>query len=144
MVMGVGILLLTTLLGKIGTKRKFEFVTGVKAEDVKEVNARIAKVCEEWCTERDLVQKLQIPLDALIEGFCEENSDTRLHFKVWYDQLQIKLDVRTENMEISEEAYSEEKFTSLTVAIMMIQNMFDNVKITHADKSVLIHMDADI
>ena len=144
MVMGVGILLLTTLLGKIGTKRKFEFVTGVKAEDVKEVNARIAKVCEEWCTERDLVQKLQIPLDALIEGFCEENSDTRLHFKVWYDQLQIKLDVRTENVEISEEAYSEEKFTSLTVAIMMIQNMFDNVKITHADKSVLIHMDADI
>ena len=144
MVMGVGILLLTTLLGKIGTKRKFEFVTGVKAEDVKEVNAKIAKVCEEWCTERDLVQKLQIPLDALIEGFCEENSDTRLHFKVWYDQLQIKLDVRTENVEISEEAYSEEKFTSLTVAIMMIQNMFDNVKITHADKSVLIHMDADI
>ena len=144
MVMGVGILLLTTLLGKIGAKRKFEFVTGVKVEDVKEVNARIAKVCEEWCTERDLVQKLQIPLDALIEGFCEENPEIRLHFKVWYDQLQIKLDVRTENIEMSEEAYSEEKFTSLTVAIMMIQNMFDNVKITHADKSVLIHMDADI
>ena len=60
------------------------------------------------------------------------------------DQLQIKLDVRTENIEMSEEAYSGEKFTSLTVAIMMIQNMFDNVKITHADKSVLIHMDADI
>lgn len=144
MVMGVGILLFTTLLGKIGAKRKFEFVTGVKVEDVKEVNARIAKVCEEWCTERDLVQKLQIPLDALIEGFCEENPEIRLHFKVWYDQLQIRLDVRTENIEMSEEAYSEEKFTSLTVAIMMIQNMFDNVKITHADKSVLIHMDADI
>ena len=90
------------------------------------------------------MQKLQIPLDALIEGFCEENPEIRLHFKVWYDQLQIKLDVRTENIEMSEEAYSGEKFTSLTVAIMMIQNMFDNVKITHADKSVLIHMDADI
>ena len=144
MVMGVGILLITTLLGKIGTKRQTQFTTGTDTDDVKEVNVQIANVCEEWCTEKDLVQKLQISLDAIMEGFHEHNPQTQLNFRIWYDQLQIKLDVKSENTELTEKDWSEESFTTLSVSLMMLRNMFDNVKISQVDKSVLIHVDADI
>ena len=144
MVMGVGILLITNSLGKIGTKRQMEFTTGTDTEDVKEVNARIARICEEWCTEKDLVQKLQISMDALMEGFYEHNPYTQLSFKIWYDQLQIKLDVKSENIELTEKDWAEDNFTTLSVSLMMLRNMFDNVKISQVDKSVLIHLDADI
>jgi hypothetical protein len=142
MVMGVGILLITNSLGKIGTKRQMEFMTGTDTEDVKEVNARIARICEEWCTEKDLVQKLQISMDALMEGFYEHNPYTQLSFKIWYDQLQIKLDVKSENIELTEKDWAEDNFTTLSVSLMMLRNMFDNVKISQVDKSVLIHLDA--
>ena len=144
MVMGVGILLITTILGKIGTKRQTQFTTGTDTDDVKEVNVQLAQVCEEWCTEKDLVQKLQISLDAIMEGFHEHNPQTQLNFKIWYDQLQIKLDVKSENTELTEKDWSEESFTTLSVSLMMLRNMFDNVKISQVDKSVLIHVDADI
>lgn len=144
MVMGVGILLITTLLGKIGTKRSTEFKTGTDTEDVKEVNAQITKVCEDWCTDKELEQKLRIALDALMEGFHEHNPQTGLKFKIWYDQLQIKMDVQSDNVEITPQEWQEESLTALSVSIMMLQNMFDNVKISQAGDSVLIHIDADI
>ena len=120
------------------------FTTGTDTEDVKEVNRNIARICEEWCTERDLIQKLQIAIDSIMEGFNEHNPETQLRFKIWYDQLQIKLDMESDKVEITEEAYSEESLTSLSVSLMMLRNMFDNVKISQKDKSVLIHVDADI
>lgn len=144
MVMGVGILLITTLLGKIGTKKVEEFTTGTDPDDIKEMDKKIAKICEEWCTERELVQKLQISLNSIMEGFHEHNTQIQLKFKVWYDQLQIKLDVKSDIVEIKEEDWSEESLTSLSVSLMMLRNMFDNVKISQVEKSVLIHVDADI
>ena len=125
MVMGVGIL-------------------GTEPDDVKEVNKQIAKLCEEWCTERDLIQKLQISFDSVMERFNELNLQTRLKFRVWYDQLQVKIDVRTENASITEVAYSAESFTSLSVALMMLRSIFDNVKVVQQEKSLLLHVDADI
>jgi hypothetical protein len=144
MVMGVGILLITTLLGKIGTKKVEEFTTGTNPDDIKDTDKKIAKICEEWCTERDLVQKLQISLNAIMEAFHEHNPQTHLKFKIWYDQLQIKLDVKSDKVEITQEDWSEENLTTISVSLMMLRNMFDNVKITQVEKSVLIHVDADI
>jgi len=142
--MGVCILLVTTLMGKIGTKKVFVFETGVKADDVKAINERIVKLCEEWCTDRTLVQKLQIPLDAVMEGFYEQNPETILNFKIWYDQLQLKLDIKTDSIEKKDDIISEESFTTLSVALMMIRNMFDNVKVEQTEREIFIHMDADI
>lgn len=144
MVMGVGILLITTLLGKIGTRRIVEFTTGTDTEDVKDVCSKISKVCQEWGTERDLIQKLQISLSSIMEGFHEHNPQIQLKFKVWYDQLQVKLDVKSDNVEITEDDWSEESLTSLSVSLMMLRNIFDNVKISQVEKSVLICVDADI
>lgn len=144
MVMGVCILLITTLLGKIGTRKVFVFETGVKAENVRAINEKIVKLCEEWCTDRTLVQKLQIPLDAVMEGFHEQNPDTVLNFKIWYDQLQLKLDIQTNSIKKKGDITSEESFTTLSVALMMVKNMFDNVKVKQTEEEIFIHMDADI
>ncbi len=145
MVMGVAVLLITTLLGKIGTKRTFDFTTGVGAEDVVELNAQITKICNEWCTERILVQKLQIGLDALCEGFYEEDPAAQLKFRIRYDQLQIKLDVKADNVVLSEDITSDEpSFTSLGISLAMVRNMFDNVQVSSANGSVSIHMNADV
>ncbi len=83
-------------------------------------------------------------MDAIMEGFHEHNPQTQLHFKIWYDQLQIKLDVKSENVELTEADWADESFTALSVSLMMLRNMFDNVKISQVEKSVLIHVDADI
>lgn len=56
----------------------------------------------------------------------------------------MKVDVRSGNVEITEDSYSEESFTSLSVMLMMLRNMFENVKVTQNGKSVLLHVDADI
>ena len=79
-----------------------------------------------------------------MKGFHEQNPLTSLKFKLWYDQLKVKVDVRSGNVEITEDSYSEESFTSLSVMLMMLRNMFDNVKVTQNGKSVLLHVDADI
>ena len=79
-----------------------------------------------------------------MKGFHKQNSRTSLKFKLWYDQLQVKVDVRSGNVEITEDSYSEESFTSLSVMLMMLRNMFDNVKVIQNGKSVLLHVDADI
>lgn len=93
---------------------------------------------------KKLVQKLQIPLDAVMEGFYDQNPDTVLKFKIWYDQLQLKLDIKTNSINKKDDITSEESFTTLSVALMMIKNMFDNVKVEQTDNEIFIHMDADI
>ena len=79
-----------------------------------------------------------------MKGFHEQNPRKSLKFKLWYDQLQVKVYARSGNVEITEDSYSEESFTSLSVMLMMLRNMFDNVKVTQNGKSVLLHVDADI
>ena len=52
--------------------------------------------------------------------------------------------MRAEGMESGEDIISEESFTTLSVALMMVRNMFDNVKVQQDGKELFIHMDADI
>ena len=56
----------------------------------------------------------------------------------------MKDDERSGTVETTEDSYSEESFTSLSVMLMMLRNMFDNVNFTQNGKSVLLHVDADI
>jgi len=145
MVMGVGVLLITTLLGKIGTKKKIEFVTGVGSDDVIALDKEIEKVCQLWCTDRNLMSKLQIGLNALCEGFYECNPDTKLQFIIKYDQLQIKIDIKADNVYLTDDIYDMESgFSTLGIAISMVRNMFDSVKVMKSDHGIMMHVDADI
>lgn len=148
MVMGVGVLLFTTLLGKIGTKKKFNFTCGVSNQDVIDLNKEIHIICEEWCTDKDLQTRLKVGLNALCEGFYEEDKDTEMDFVITYDQLQVKLNIRVTNSRTVElpGANKDEDIlsSSLLVAEMMVRNMFDKVTFTRQNDAIIIYLDADV
>lgn len=144
MVMGVCVLLITTLLTRLGTKRRFTFVTGVDSASIPQLNAEIETICRQWCVERKVLQKLQIGLDGLCEGLEEHSPGTQLHFTLHYDQLQVKLQIRTENAQLTEADLKAEELTSLSLALTMLRNMFDNVRTAFADGAMSLYVDADV
>lgn len=144
MVMGVGVLLITTLLARIGTKRSFSFTTGVDAESIPLLNEEIDAVCRQWCVDRKLLQKLQIGLDGLCEGLQEQEPGTRLQFLLRYDQSQIRLHIETQEAAIDASALNEDALTSLSLSITMLRNMFDNVHVSLKNGTLLLDVDADV
>lgn len=144
MVMGVCVLLITTLLTRIGTKRSQDFVTGVDSKSIPLLNEEIESICREWCVDRKVLQKLQIGLDAICEGIEEQCQNARLHFTLVYDQLQIKLQIKTEDAHIDESAAAPEELTSLGLAVTMLRNMFDNVRVNFTEGSMTLYVDADV
>ena len=107
MVMGVCVLLVTTLLMRLGTRRRFSFVTGVDSLSILQLNKQIEDICRQWCVEQKVLQKLQIGLDGLCEGLDEHTPGTQLSFTLIYDQLQVKLQLGTENARFEETDFDE-------------------------------------
>lgn len=142
MVMGVCVLIIVTLIGKIGAKKKYAFETGVTADDVRALNDELKRVCCEWGADRVLYRKLQISMSALCEGICEVVPEARLHLKISYDGLQIKLHLQTEGGTIN--SVSSDDPSSLNIALSMLPNMFDNVHTDIKDGVLTASLDADI
>ena len=144
MVMGVCVLLISTLLAKIGTKRKFSFITGVDSKSIPVFNEEIEDICRQWGMERKFFQRLQIGLDAVCEGVEELNPNGKLHFDVMYNQMQVKLHIETHDTELEESSVSEDSFTSLSISIMMLRNMFESVKMNFKDGKLIIDVSVDV
>lgn len=142
MVMGVCVLIAVTLIGKIGAKRKYAFCTGVGAADVRELNDELKRVCREWGADRVLYRKLQISLSALCEGLCEADETAKLHLKIRYDGLQVRLDLQTEGGVITDTEPDGQ--SSLSIALTMLPNMFDNVRTEVKNGILTASLDADI
>ena len=144
MVMGVCVLLITTLLTRIGTRRRFSFETGVDSRSIPMLNKQIEEICRQWCVEQKVLQKLQIGLDGLCEGLYEHSPETRLSFTLMYDQLQVKLQIRTEQVQLEAADFEESVLTSLSLSITMLRNMFDNVRLSVEDGAMTLYVDADV
>lgn len=146
MVMGVCVLLLTTLLGRIGTKKTFTFVTGVGPEDLELLDKKLEDVCREWAADRTLLRKLQLALNALCEGIYEISPEAKLHFTVRYDQLQVRLHVETDELSDENRAALEEKndLTAFSVALAMLSGLFDSVSKSWEKKRLSVDVDADM
>jgi NCS2 family nucleobase:cation symporter-2 len=144
MVMGVCVLLITTLLMRLGTRRRFSFVTGVDSRSIPLLNKQIEEICRQWCVEQKMLQKLQIGLDGLCEGLEEHSPGTQLAFTLMYDQSQVRLQLRTEHAQLEEADFEETVLTSLSLSITMLRNMFDDVRLSIDDGAMLLHVDADV
>ncbi|MBQ0084094.1 MAG: purine/pyrimidine permease [Clostridiales bacterium] len=142
MIMGVIVLIIVSVFGRIGTKKKFAFITGVSAPEVLALGEEITNVCKRWGTQKILPRKLQICLSALCEGIFEQNSDTKLQVSLVYDSMQIKLHIETAETELQEVAQTDA--SSLSIAVAMLPNMFDNVKTNWAGGKLTIDMEEDI
>ena len=144
MVMGVCVLLITTLLMRFGTRRRFSFVTGVDTQSIPLLNKQIEEICRQWCVEQKVLQKLQIGLDGLCEGLEEHSPGAQLAFTLMYDQMQVRLEIRTEHAQMTEADFEETALTSLSLSLTMLRNMFDNVRLHLADGAMTLHVDADV
>ena len=143
MVMGVVILMLTTLLSRIGANKKFTFITGVTAGDIPALNKELETICKQWGTEREVLRKLEISLDALCEAIAEMDPKAKLFFKVVYDQLQLKLHIESKDC-VLQNPEDSDNVTTLEVSLIMLNNMFDNVKTKWDAGALTIDMEVDI
>jgi NCS2 family nucleobase:cation symporter-2 len=143
MVMGVAILMITTLLSRIGANKKFTFITGVTVADIPALNKELESICKQWGTEREVLRKLEISLDGLCEAVAEMDPKANLFFKVVYDELQLKLHIESRDCVLQSSSDSD-SISTLEVSLMMLNNMFDNVKTKWDDGTIVIDMEVDI
>jgi NCS2 family nucleobase:cation symporter-2 len=143
MVMGVAILMITTLLSRIGANKKFTFITGVTVADIPALNKELESICKQWGTEREVLRKLEISLDGLCEAVAEMDPKANLFFKVVYDELQLKLHIESRDC-VLQNPEDSDNVTTLEVSLMMLNNMFDNVKTKWDDGTIVIDMEVDI
>lgn len=143
MVMGVCVLLITTLPSRIGTKKVFSFTTGVGPLDIIGMNEEIEKVCRQRGTERALMRKMQISLNSLCEGLYETAPETQLTCTITYDPQQIRLHLESKNAVIPEEFEAWEDGT-FGVTLMILNNMFETVKVRREDGRLTVDLSADL
>ncbi len=143
MVMGVAILMITTLLSRIGANKKFTFITGVTPVYIPALNKELEKICKQWGTEREVLRKLEISLDGLCEAVAEMDPKANLFFKVVYDELQLKLHIESRDC-VLQNPEDSDNVTTLEVSLMMLNNMFDNVKTKWDSGTFIIDMEVDI
>ena len=143
MVMGVAILMITTLLSRIGANKKFTFITGVTPEYIPALNKELESICKQWGTEREVLRKLEISLDGLCEAVAEMDPKANLFFKVVYDELQLKLHIESRDC-VLQNPEDSDNVTTLEVSLMMLNNMFDNVKTKWDSGTFIIDMEVDI
>lgn len=143
MVMGVCVLLVTTLLSRIGTKKVFTFSVGVGPLDIVAMNEEIEKVCRQRGTERALMRKMQISLNSLCEGLYEASPETVLECTITYDPQQIKLHLESKNATLPD-GFEDGEEGTFGVTMMILRNMFETVKVRRERSQITIDLNADL
>lgn len=145
MVMGVCVLMFTTLLTRIGTKRIFSFRSGTAPEDVHAVCEEIEKVCAAVATERRLMRIIQIAVSSLCEGLHEFSPHVLLDYTIRYDSQQLKICIEASGAHFTQELLDPAGDNpTLAFTGTILNNMFDNVKFRISDGILIINMNADI
>lgn len=146
MVMGVCVLLITTLLSRIGAKKTFAFRAGVSPMDIFALNNEIEDVCRARGVERDLMRRLQISIDSMCEGVHEIQPEAQLQFTISCDRQQIRLHIESRGADFAGDALGEAEGMNgvLDVSLMMLRNMFDGVRARIAKGTLVIDLNADL
>ena len=146
MVMGVCVLLLTTLLSRIGVKKEFSFISGVSPVDIIALNDEIENTCRERGTERALMRKMQISIDSLCEGVYEIMPTAQLQFVITYDNQQIKIHIKSQEAVFPEHVRDVQEDCSGTfeVSLMMLKNMFGDVRVKVQKGSLIVDVCDDL
>ena len=72
--------------------------------------------------------------DLMVDSFFYEENTWALSEGVY----------KTENADIDESAIAPEMLTSLGLAVTMLRNMFDNVRVNFTEDSMTLYVDADV
>ena len=142
MVMGVCVLLITTLLSRIGAKKVFSFQAGVGPMDICALNDEIESVCSQRAVERSLMRRLQVCVDSLCEGVYEIAPGAKLQFTIRYDQQQIKLHIESREAGVPGDALG--AGGTMDISMLMLRNMFDDVRAAVKDGVLTVDLAADL
>ena len=146
MVMGVSVLLLTTLLSRIGTKKVFSFVSGTGPLDIIVLNDEIENVCRQRGAERALMRKIQISADSLCESVFEIDPTAQLQFTIVYNPQQVKLHIVSTDYSFPavQENHAEMTADTFAVTEMILNNMFDSVSMKNVEGKLIVDLAADL
>lgn len=146
MVMGVCVLLITTLLSRIGTKKVFSFETGTGPLDIIAMNDEIESVCRQRGAERSLMRTIQISLDSFCEALHEAAPAAELAVTISYDpqQVRLHLESRGAGMESALNAEEDMELSTFDVSMMILRNMFDEVKAKPLKGELCVDLNKDL
>lgn len=146
MVMGVCVLLLTTVPGRIGRKKTFSFECAVSPVNIITLNEEIENVCRRFGTERKLMRKLQISLDSLCESVYDAEPDAKMQYSIYYDSVELRVHTQTRDAVFLDDAsYKEESFEDVFgISLMILGNIYDSVETKIVDGNLVVDMRVDL
>ncbi len=144
MIMGVLVLMITTLFCRLGTHKKFEMLTEIDAYGVQALNEQIDNVCCKWNTQLAMTRQIKMALNAVCEGVFEQNKNTKLRCVIRYDNLQVKVHIETDEIGMEEIIESAAEPTSMSIALAMLPKLFDNVNVKWKSGALIADMSEDI
>lgn len=139
--MGLFSIVFMLLLGRIGLKKKYSFVVGVMPDDISALDEQMENIFKQWRIERTFCRKMQIALDALCEGICAQNDKTVLHITFAYDAMQMKVHIETSDPIHADAAEENQDYS---IAMMVLKNIFDTVKVRDEQHSLHIDLVGDL
>lgn len=143
MVMGVCVLLFTTIISRIGTKKSFSFISGVAPADIIALNDEIEQICRQRGTERSLMKKMQIAMDSLCEAVNESAPEAQMQFFITYDPQQIRMRIESQGVSLPDDLLSSDG-NSFEVCMIVLKHMFENVKARVEKGALVIDLQADL
>ena len=145
-VMGVIVLLITTIATRIGTKKVFSFESSVSPSNIMALNEEIEKVCSQKGTERRLMRKIQISVDSLCESIYEVAPKSMVKFTIRYDPQQLHIHAETRGGVIKQTDLNPDGATegSFSICMMVLDNIYDTVKTRIADGNLTLDLSVDL
>ena len=146
MVMGVIVLLITTIATRIGTKKVFSFESAVSPSNIMVLNEEIEKVCCQKGTERSLMRKIQISVDSLCESIYEVAPGATVKITIRYDPQQLHICAESRGGVIEQADLNTESATegSFYICMMILENIYDTVKTRISDGNLIVDLSLDL
>ena len=110
-------------------------------DDISALDEQMENIFKQWRIERTFCRKMQIALDALCEGICAQNDKTVLHITFAYDAMQMKVHIETSDPIHADAAEENQDYS---IAMMVLKNIFDTVKVRDEQHSLHIDLVGDL
>lgn len=146
MVMGVSVLLITTIANRIGTKKVFAFESAIAPSNIIILNEEIERVCSQKKAERKLIRKIQISVDSLCESIYEVVPDARMQITIKFDSQQLCIHAESCNGNFPQDFLrvddSPEKASD--ICLMILDNIYDSVETRVSDGKFTVDLAVEL
>ena len=92
------------------------------------------------------MRRMQIAIDSLCEGIYELAPDAQIRYVISYDAQQLKIHMESERAVFKADTHAADDAldSTLNVSLMIIRNMFDEVRVKNRNGVLTIDMSHDL